>query len=99
MKNKKKIIYKNLEYRVEITPDYPDFKSEDLERISEAWGLGDYRIWFDMKEDFLENPYISISAYRGMGYTGVDITRRWLEIRKELEQGNIPDWLVEEALK
>ena len=52
MKNKKKIIYENLEYRVEITPDYPDFKSEDLERISEAWGLGDYRIWFDMKEDF-----------------------------------------------
>ena len=50
MKNKKKIIYENLEYRVEITPDYPDFKSEDLDKISEAWSLGDYRIWFEMDD-------------------------------------------------
>lgn len=95
MKNK----IENLEYEVVITPENPIFKSEDLEKISKAWSLGDYRIWFDMKEDFLGGPYISISARRGLGHPGVDITRRWLEIRKELEQGNIPDWLVEEALK
>ena len=95
MKNK----IENLEYRVEITPDHPDFKSEDLEKISEAWSLGDYRIWFEMELDAWGNPHIVISACRSIGYTGVNITRRWLEIRKELEQGNIPDWLVEEALK
>lgn len=98
MKNKKKIIYKNLEYRVEITPDYPDFKSEDLDKISEAWGLGDYRIWFEM-DDLWGNPHIVIEASREIDHVGVNITKHWLEIRKELEQGEIPDWLVKKALK
>ena len=64
----------NLEYRVEINLDSPDFKSEDLERISEAWGLGDYRIWFDMKEIFRKSIHFNISI-SWHGVYGVDITR------------------------
>lgn len=90
---------RNLEYSVEITPNYPDFKSEDLDRISEAWSLGDYRIWFEADVDLLGNPYICILASRKIRHKGVNISRRWSEIRKELEQGNIPEWLVEEVLK
>lgn len=99
MKNKKKIIYKNLEYRVEITPDYPDFKSEDLDKISEAWGLGDYRIWFEAFENLYGEPEIVISASRDIRHKGVNITHCWLEIRKQLENGEIPDKILEKALK
>lgn len=94
---KNKIV--NLEYSVAITPDYTDFKSEDLEKISEAWSLGDYRIWFEMELDLWGNPHIVISASREVAHAGVNITKHWREIRKEFEQGEIPDWLVEEALK
>lgn len=79
--------------------DLDKFRKEDLKKISDAWSESGYHIWFELYLDLWGNPFIEISAKRGLRHDGVDITRRWIEVRKHLEQGEIPDWLVEAALK
>lgn len=95
--------YKNslecLEYSLHIRSESLDVEIEDLERISEAWGHGDYRIWFEAFENLYGEPEIVISASRDIRHKGVNITHCWLEIRKQLENGEIPDELLEKALK
>ena len=89
----------NLEHTILRSLDEPDISNEDLEKISDAWSESGYRIWFELDIDLWGNPYIEISACRSIKHDGVDMTRRWMEVRKHLEQGDIPDWLVETALK
>ena len=89
----------NLEHGFTICKNCTGIDIGKLEIISEAWSLGDYRIWFETDVDAWGNPQITISASRQINHDGVNITRDWLEVRKQLEQGNIPDWLVETALK
>ena len=95
---KSKIV--NLEHSISMRlNDLDKFRKEDLNKITEAWSLGDYRIWFEVYFDLLGNPLIEISAKRGLRHEGVDITRRWIEVRRHLELGDIPEWLVKAALK
>lgn len=88
----------NLETKIQISFANPKFRMEDLAKITEAWSVGDYRIWFEMYVDLFENPYIEISASRSINHDGVNITKRWMEVCKHLEQDDIPDWLVEKAI-
>lgn len=88
----------NMEYKIVVNSKKLILEPKDLDKISEAWGLGDYRIWFEM-DDSWGNPHIVIEASREVDHAGVNITRHWRDIRKAIEQGEIPDWLVEEALK
>jgi len=93
------MVKNNLEHAVYISADSDGVNPKDIERLNAAWASGDYRIQFELYIGGYENPTIEISARRYGKYEGVDITRQWRAVCEELVQGNIPDWLIEKALK
>lgn len=72
---------------------------KELNHLNEAWSRGDYRLWFDFSHNFCGEIAIVISARRYGKHEGVDITKQWREVRERLVVGEVPDWLIEKALK
>lgn len=93
-----KMLEQNLETVVHIRAD-GKLRPEELNRLNEAWSRGDYRLWFEFGYDYYGKMTLEISARRYGKNAGVDITRQWREVRQQLAVGEVPDWLIEEALK
>ena len=93
--------YNVKEYSFEIEFKEPRIDDKKLEKIQEAWSNEGYRIFKRTTGWDFEDMGIEIFSSRKAknGIDAIDITREWPAIKKGLEEEEIPDAWVLEAIK